>query len=60
MRPYNEALIKIYLFEGVHHYINCIDPEDINLPEDVLCDDQIIKICADQATWESLQCGTDQ
>ena len=29
VRPYNEALVKVYLLKGTHHFITCINPDDI-------------------------------
>ena len=55
-RPYNEALIKVYLFKGTHHFITCINPDDIQLPQDVLCNEEVIKICNNWSTMENLEC----
>jgi len=40
-----KAVVKVYLFKGVHHYINCYDPELVNLSEDILCNYNIPHMC---------------
>ena len=49
-KPLNEAKINIYLYRGVHHYIDCRNPDIVNLPKEVFCGSDLVMLCFNEET----------
>ena len=49
VRKYNEAQVNIFLYKGVHHYIDCRSPDLFTLSKEELCDNEVVKLCLSEA-----------
>ena len=41
-----KAVVTVYVYKGVHHYLQCLAPDLVTLGTSVICNRDLLWICA--------------